>query len=472
MKNKKLKILSAGLFCVSLLGAFSSCGSNTSDSSEKESSSSSSSSSTSNNVNFEVPEGGFDENKQVTIKFYTTMGQTLQNVFNNYLDKFNEIYPNITVESQFIGGYDDVRDQMNTEIASGKSDVNVAYCYPDHVATYNTAKAVISLDNLMEDDEYGFSVEQYDDFETGFLEEGKTFGDGMMYCLPFSKSSEVMYYNKTVFDNLGLSAPTHWYSTGNDDTTSIEYVCEKLKAKYPDSIPLGYDSGSNLFITWCEQLNIPYTQAGSKNNYLFNNSQAKAFMEKIKEWYSKGWITTKDLYGSYTSGLFTSTDTRKCFMCIGSSAGASYQKSDSFTCEIAAIPQHNENNKKVIQQGPDVCIFNNSDPQKVMASWLFVKYFTTNVPFQAEFSIQSGYQPVIKSVYKNATYSEFLNTGSDIQAKAIKVCSENMSAAFTNAAFPGSTNARTQVGNLVTAVLQGTDINTAFDDALSKCESN
>ncbi len=454
MKNKKLKLISAGLFCVSMLGAFSSCGSSTFD------------------PNFVVPTEGFNEDNEVTIKFYSTMGQSLQDVFNRYLDKFNEIYPNIHVESQFIGGYDDVMDQMSTEIASGKSEVNVTYCYPDHVATYNTSKSVICLDNLIDDDTYGFSKTEYKDFVTAFYDEGKTFGDGKMYCLPFSKSSEVMYYNKTVFDELGLSVPTHWYKTSDNDTTSMEYVCEKLKKEYPDSIPLGYDSGSNLFITWCEQLDIPYTQSGANNNYLFNNEQAKAFMEKIKVWYENGWITTKDLYGSYTSGLFTSTDSKRCFMCIGSSAGASYQKSNDFTCEIATIPQHDANNKKVIQQGPDVCIFNNKDPQKVMASWLFVKYFTTNVQFQAQFSMTSGYQPVINSVYENETYKKFLNSGADLQAKAIKICSDNMDAAFTNAAFPGSTNARTEVGNLVTAVLQGkSDINTAFADALAKCES-
>lgn len=453
MKNKKLKLLSASLFCVSLLGAFSSCGSTTFD------------------PNFVVPEGGFNEDNEVTIKFYSTMGQSLQDVFNRYLEKFEDAYPNIHVEAQFIGGYDDVRDQMNTEIASGKSDVNVAYCYPDHVATYNTSKSVVCLDNLIEDDEYGFTRDQYKDFVPGFYDEGKTFGDGKMYCLPFSKSSEVMYYNKTVFAEEGLSVPTHWYSTGDNDKTSMEYVCSKLKEKYPDSTPLGYDSGSNLFITWCEQLNIPYTQAGANNNYLFNNEQAKEFMTKLKDWYESGWITTKDLYGSYTSGLFTSTSDTRCFMCIGSSAGASYQQSSEFTCDIAAIPQHNENNKKVIQQGPDVCIFNNTDPQKVMASWLFVKYFTTNVEFQAQFSMTSGYQPVINSVYKNAIYKNFLENESDIQAKAIKICSDNMDAAFTNAAFPGSSTARTEVGNLVTTVLQNKeDINTAFANALAKCQ--
>ena len=149
-------------------------------------------------VNFEVPSEGFDTTQDVNIKFYTTMGQELQNVFNAYLEDFNNLYPNIHVDAQFIGGYDDVRDQMNTEIAAGKSDVNVAYCYPDHIATYNTAKSVIALDNLIDDSKYGFTDDEVNDFVKAYYEEGSSLGDGKMYSLPFSKSSEVLYYNKTV----------------------------------------------------------------------------------------------------------------------------------------------------------------------------------------------------------------------------------------------------------------------------------
>ena len=172
-------------------------------------------------VNFEVPNEGFDTSKDVNIKFYTTMGQELQNVFQIYLEDFNALYPNIHVDAQFIGGYDDVRDQMNTEIAAGKSDVNVAYCYPDHIATYNTAKSVIALDNLIDDKEYGFTDEEVNDFVKAYYEEGSSLGDGKMYSLPFSKSSEVLYYNKTVFDKHKLSAPTHWFSNDENDKTSM-----------------------------------------------------------------------------------------------------------------------------------------------------------------------------------------------------------------------------------------------------------
>ena len=76
-----------------------------------------------------------------------------------------------------------------------------------------------------------------------------------MYTLPFSKSTEVLYYNKTFFDANNLSVPDHWFSTGENDTTSMEYVCARIKEidTNPNTYPLGYDSEANWFITMCEQ---------------------------------------------------------------------------------------------------------------------------------------------------------------------------------------------------------------------------
>ena len=155
-----------------------------------------------------------------------------------------------------------------------------------------------------------------------------------------------------------------------------------------------------------------------------------------------------------------------------SSAGAAHQQPDDnrFVVDIKPIPQSDENNRAVIQQGPNVCIFNNEDPQKVLASWLFVKYFTTNVDFQAEFSMTSGYTPVIKSVFTNEVYEDFLNEEGNIQALSTKVCVEQEEDYFTSPAFDGSSLARTQVGNIIVQVLKGNDINTVFKDAVNKCK--
>lgn len=439
--------------------------------------------------NFEVPEGGYD-GSEVTITFYHTMGSNLTDVLENYIAEFNKLYPNIHIVHTKIGGYDDVRDQISTEITTG-AQPNIAYCYPDHVALYNLAGSVITLDNLINStvevtradgtkETLGLTKDQIADFIEGYYNEGRQFGDGLMYTMPLSKSTEVLYYNATFFAEHNLTPPTTW--------EEMEELCKKIKEIDPKSIPLGYDSEANWFITMCEQYGSPYTSA-TGDHFLFDNETNREFVKKFREWYQKGYLTTQKIYGAYTSGLFTSTNEVKSYMSIGSSAGATHQRptanadgSYPFDVGIATIPQVSETNKKVISQGPSLCIFKkaNQNPQEVVASWLFVKYLTTTVEFQAEFSMASGYVPVIKSVSENETYKAFIdgaNGGTNIAALSAKVCLEQEEAYYTSPAFNGSSTARDQVGALLAKCLSADDggnvdamIKKAFEDAIEECE--
>ena len=439
--------------------------------------------------NFEVPEGGYD-GSEVTITFYHTMGSNLTDVLENYIAEFNKLYPNIHIVHTKIGGYDDVRDQISTEITTG-AQPNIAYCYPDHVALYNLAGSVITLDSLINStvevtradgtkETLGLTKDQIADFIEGYYNEGKQFGDGLMYTMPLSKSTEVLYYNATFFAEHNLTPPTTW--------EEMEELCKKIKEIDPKSIPLGYDSEANWFITMCEQYGSPYTSA-TGDHFLFDNETNREFVKKFREWYQKGYLTTQKIYGAYPSGLFTSTNEVKSYMSIGSSAGATHQRptanadgSYPFDVGIATIPQVSETNKKVISQGPSLCIFKkaNQNPQEVVASWLFVKYLTTTVEFQAEFSMASGYVPVIKSVSENETYKEFIdgaNGGTNIAALSAKVCLEQEEAYYTSPAFNGSSTARDQVGALLAKCLSADDggnvdamIKKAFEDAIEECE--
>ena len=452
--------------------------------------------------NFNVPEEGYD-GSEVSIKFYSTQGKALKEITDGYIAKFNEIYPNIHVSHESIGSYDDVRNQIKTEIPV-KNQPNIAYCYPDHVALYNLSKAVAHLDNFIDSTvsdgnggTLGLTDAQKNDFIAGYYNEGRQFGDGLMYSMPFSKSTEVLYYNKDAFTKYNLDVPTHWFAeTDNidDDKTSMEYVCKVLKQNDPTSIPLGYDSEANWMITMCEQCGSDYTTAVGDEHFLFDNNTNKGIAKRFREWYKNGWMTTQQLYGTYTSGLFVATkaDETKSYMSIGSSAGASHQvpgKDDNgsypFQVGITSIPQMCENNKKVISQGPSVCIFKKSNPQEVVASWLLVKYLTTSVQFQAEFGKASGYVPVLKSVAQDATYSAFIanaDKGNDYAtALAAKVCLEQESAYYTSPAFNGSSMARDQIGSALVKILgfNGTEdeeinkfINKAFADAVKECEES
>lgn len=439
--------------------------------------------------NFDVPEGGYD-GSEVTITFYHTMGSNLSDVLNLYIEEFNKLYPNIHVQHEQVGSYDDVREQISTEITVS-AQPNIAYCYPDHVALYNLAGVVATLDNLIESDItvtradgsteiLGLTDEQKADFIEAYYNEGKQFGDGLMYTMPFSKSTEVLYYNKTFFDEHKLQLPTTW--------DELEALCAQIKAIDPESIPLGYDSEGNWFITMCEQYGSDYTSA-TGDHYLFDNETNRSFVKKFREWYQKGYLTTQTLYGSYTSGLFTAESGTRSYMSIGSSAGATHQRPAAtadgtypFEVGIATIPQVNASNKKVISQGPSVCIFKKDNPQEVVASWLFVKFLTTSVSFQAEFSMASGYVPVLKSVAENPEYAKFIanaDGGKYISALSAKVCLEQESAYYTSPAFNGSSTARDQVGALLAKCLTADDggdvdamIKKAFKEAIDECEYN
>ena len=436
----------------------------------------------------QIPEF-FDTSKPLTITFYHTMGQNLCDVLERYIIEFNKYYPDITIQHKQVGGYDDVRDQIKTEIVAG-THPNIAYCYPDHVALYNLAKAPVSMDNLISSNMtieradgsteiLGLTKSQKDDFIKGFYDEGKAFGDNKMYTLPLSKSTEVLYYNKTFFKKHNLKVPSTW--------DELEAVCKKIKEIDPDSIPLGYDSESNWFITMCEQMGSPYTSA-TGDNFLFDNETNRNFVKKFRDWYQKGYVTTQEISGGYTSALFTkaTTEIGNSYMSIASSVGATHQRPQKvngaypFEVGIATVPQMNAENPKVISQGPSLCIFNKSDSQEVIASWLFVKFLTTNVDFQAEFSMVSGYMPVIKSVNDHAVYkAQFLDKadgGDNITALSAKVGLRQEKAYFASPAFNRSSAARDEVGALMqkcfTANTSNVDsmIKKAFEVAVAECK--
>ena len=434
-------------------------------------------------------EEGYD-GSAVTITFYHTMGSNLSTVLNDYIVEFNKLYPNITINHSQVGGYDDVREQIATEITVGNQP-NIAYCYPDHVAMYNISKAVYPLDSLIASnaeitladgtvERMGLTQRQINDFIPGYYNEGKQFGDGKMYTLPLSKSTEVLYYNADFFAEHNLTPPTTW--------EEMEALCAKIKEIDPNCIPLGYDSESNWFITMTEQLGTPYTSATGEH-FLFNTAENREFVKMFKGWFDKGYVTTQEIYGAYTSGLFVATEGQRSYMSIGSSAGATHQrpKKDEagnypFEVGITTIPQANPAEPKVISQGPSLCIFDKANKQEVYASWLFMKFLTTNVDFQAEFSIASGYVPVLKSVANNEYYkTKFLDKadgGDYVSALSAKVCLSQVDAYYTSPAFNGSSVARDEVGKLIqncfaaeaTEATVDEVIKKLFEEAVEKCK--
>ena len=428
-------------------------------------------------ANFVCPEE-FDTQTPVTITFWHTQGDNLQKVLNEAIEEFTALYPNITVEHQQIGGYDDVRDQIVTNMGTGGYP-SMAYCYPDHVALYNEATIAVSLDDVIANGKYGlggselkFDGPTKEDFVEAFYNEGSVYGDGLMYTMPFLKSTEALFYNKTFFAEHNLTVPKTW--------EEMWETCAKIKEIDPKSCPLGYDSDSNLFITLSETYGYAYT---SQNSFDFDNEGMRGLMKTFKENYNKGYFTTQGIYGTYTNTLMTDTSLdSRAYMCIGSTAGATYQANSSgaFETGVSNVPYAAGKEAKAISQGPSLVLFKKDNVQEVLATWLFTQYLLTD-SVQVRFAMTSGYLPVTKTAQNNEVYvNNFLSkadgTKKGIAATATKQAIAQNNAYFTSEVFIGSSYARDEVGSLVSSLMQDkaavTDelVQSYFTKAIKNCK--
>lgn len=423
----------------------------------------------------------FDIEKSVTVQFYCRSSVFNWRTYFDEFNKFNKLYPNISIDFVYVIGYDEVYGS----IVNGLQP-NIAFCYPDYVLQYNNYGKVITLDQFIDSsikitradgstETLGLTQAQVDDFIDGFYSEGRQFGDGLMYTLPFSKATELLYYNKTFFEANNLEVPTTW--------DEMETLCERIKEIDPDCIPLGYDNESNLFITLCEQFGSPYTSSVGEH-YLFDNDTNRAFVKRVADWYDKGYIITMNTSGVYTSNLFTD---QKSYMCIASSTQATHLRPDKdkngnyiFKVDIARIPQVDPANSKVISVGPSLVMFDSGNTQQNIATWLFMKFLVTNAQLQADYSKALGYMPVIESAKNVKSYSDYLKKadgGDNIMALSLKKSLEQSDAYFSIPAFVGSSKARSAVGDLLVRCMcysssgnMDSIIDEAFKAALVKCE--
>lgn len=438
---------------------------------------------------FKLPENGYD-GSEVSITFANTMGRDYVSTLEDAITRFNVLYPNITVTiDNTIRSYDELFNRISMQILTNRQP-NLAFCYPDHVALYNQSGTVLALDDFMPNgafkditvtntigtEIFGLTQEQANDYVETFLAEGSVYGDGKMYTLPFAKATDVMYYNKTFFEKHSdiLTEPTD-----NMSWEEVLDLCKLIKQIDSSCTPLGIDGDANFFITLCNQYDSTYTSATGEH-FLFDTPKNREFMEMFRDWYDAGYFTTMEILDMYTSSLF---NMQKCYLSISSAASAVYYALDLYSQNsdyevgIVSIPQANPLKPKSNTQGPSVCIFKKENLQEVCASWLLLKFLTTDAIFQAQYSIASGYVPVIKSAYECDEYKAYLSSANGYAtgiaalaaSTSLRVCKEN--AFFTIPAFVGSIKAREQVGLLFLAVIkENKSIEQAFEDAVVLCK--
>lgn len=436
---------------------------------------------------FEIPEE-FDTSTDYEITFWAKndTNKTQTAIYEQAIADFEALYPNISVNLRLYTDYGKIYNDVITNIATNTTP-NVCITYPDHIATYLTgSNLVVPLEDLFADEKYGlggseirFDSPKAEEIIPQFLNEC-SFG-GHYYAIPYMRSTEACYINKTYVEALGYTLP---------DVLTWDFVWEVSEAAMAQDaegnylvngqkvlIPFLYKSTDNMMIQMLKQQNAGYsTDAGE---LLLFNDTTETFLRTIAEHAESGAFSTFKI-SSYPANFLNAG---QCIFAVDSTAGATWMGTDAPLCDISpdkivdfettvmTIPQFDPEHPQMISQGPSVCIFNKTDPQEVLASWLFAQYLLTN-DVQIAYSETEGYVPVTSRAQDSPEYQDYLSrcgednsTYYDIKIQAAGLLLDNVEHTFVTPVFNGSTSLRDAAGQLIETTVKSVNRGQTVDDA-------
>ena len=441
---------------------------------------------------FQVP-GSLSDEEQIELVFWakndTNKVQTA--VYNQAIEQFQALYPNVTVSMRLYTDYSRIYNDVITNISTNTTP-NVCITYPDHIATYLKGNnVVVPLDDLMDDAAYGLggSLLRFDgptkeEIIPEFLQEGMI--GAHTYAMPYMRSTEALYINKTYVEKLGYTVP---------DILTWDFiweVSEKAMEKDEDGlflvngqnvmIPFIYKSTDNMMISMLKQKNAPYsTDAG---DILIFHDTTRALLEEIYAHAKTRAFSTFQI-SSYPANFLNAG---QCIFALDSTAGATWMGSDAplldiqedqvveFETVVRPIPQFDPDHPQMISQGPSICIFSKENSQEVLYSWLFVQYLLSN-DIQIAYATTEGYVPVTSKAQKSDVYQDYLARKGedtqdhyDIKIDASELLMQHTSDTFVTPVFNGSASLRSAAGQLIENVCKSArrkeEISDAYFDKL------
>lgn len=152
-----------------------------------------------------------DDVIDLTLYFPVNVGGDAANLIDEMTAEYNEQNPDVNVTAVYTGNYDDTVTAIQTALQGGsdtKPDLFVSLATQRFTMDY-TGMAM-KLDDIIANDPDGQAF--VDDFIDGFMLDSYV-EDGSIISIPFQRSTEVLFYNKDAFKEVGLdpeAPPTTW----------------------------------------------------------------------------------------------------------------------------------------------------------------------------------------------------------------------------------------------------------------------
>lgn len=343
-------------------------------------------------------EAGGYSGEPITIQFWHTRGSgSNYEVVQHEVEEFNNTIgkeKGITVEEVYIGNYNEILAKTQLAIQSGES--------PQVVVSGNTFVNYLLEDGVLADmaplaEETGWDRDNLlDPFQTI---NGNT--DGMLHSVPYIRSTPMLYYNKTMADEKGLTAPT--------TVEEMEEFCKALATDDVAGLCLGNDFG---YLNACHfyQLGSAYIgEDGASSPGLEDGTMLKVLSD-WRRWVDEGWCEPFDTTdaGTVMTEEFAQQKLAACLQSSGMLATMmTNAEANGFELGVCQYPTYDAENQIAMIGGGNICIISegNTDDQ-IMASWEFVQFLMSDeeVTYNTQ---KTGYVPTTKSVAEYEGMQEF-----------------------------------------------------------------
>ncbi len=301
-------------------------------------------------------------------------------------DEFNEQSEFVTVNLVNQGSYND----LNTKLVAAKQSNTL----PTMSFAYSSWE---DLRDSVEDlsvyaDTEGYELD-FNNFVEAYVNE-MSGENGEVYGVPFNKSTEVIFYNKDLFNEAGVTeVPT---------TMEELYDAAKQVTDATGVVGIGADSLQNYLATVVNSCGLN-TWQDDEGNFVLNDACVQDGVKLYQDGVNGGYARTAGEDGFF-SGPFGSGSVAAY---IGSSAGASYVESGvdgKFEWGAIPVPQ-----KSVPQQGTNIVMYSSASAEEKAAAWQYIQYVSQDQVTE-DFATATGYLPVTKGALESDTYKEFMES--------------------------------------------------------------
>ena len=260
----------------------------------------------------------------------------------------------VVVESQAYSGF---LDSVYNAVANGVGP-SIIINYASTAADYVKDGLVVDLSQYVFDPEIGMA-DIYNSLPDSIKAETTGFVDGGMYALPAVTTGPIFFINQTIYDELGLKAPTTW-----------EELAANSKAIYEAKGIPGFaaDSLTDMMQAFMMQSGAGYIDVENKC-VLFDTEEAKSWLAWFGENVQAGYFALNPT-GDYWSNDFNA---QLVAAYLGSCAGVPYIVPDGFEYSVAPMVRGEATEWfPAWNRGPIVF---NKDEDTNKGAYLFVKYF-------------------------------------------------------------------------------------------------